>query len=141
LLRVAQKELNMTATKTTATDDRQAKPLNAPIAFNIKAQRRSSTIPSFDDLPDSAFIRQSQLVRSPKRPNTTAPWPFSAPTYWRKIKSGTLPKPFKLSERVSAQNVGECRAINAAWAAGKSESEIKELVAQLHAKRTAPATA
>jgi prophage regulatory protein len=131
----------MTAIKTTALNGPQAKPFHSPHAFIVEAQRRSSTIPSFDDLPDSAFIRESQLVLSPKRPNTPAPWPFSAPTYWRKIKAGTLPKPFKLSERVSAQNVGECRAINAAWAAGKSELEIKELVAQLHAKRTAPATA
>ena len=30
----------------------------------------------FDALPDSAFIRESQLVQSPKRPNTPAPLPF-----------------------------------------------------------------
>eukprot|EP01036_Dinobryon_divergens_P056465 gene56465-75397_t len=53
----------------------------------------------FDALPDSAFIRESQLVQSPKRPDTPAPLPFSAPTLWRKVKAGTFPKPIKLSER------------------------------------------
>jgi prophage regulatory protein len=71
-------------------------------------------IPSFDALPDSAFIRESQLVQSAKRPTTPAPLPFSAPTLWRKVKEGTFPKPSKLSARVTAWNVGDVRAwINA----------------------------
>ena len=65
---------------------------------------------NFDTLPDGAFIRQSQLVQSPKRPDTPAPLPFSAPTLWRKAKAGTLPAPVKLSERVTAWNVGSVRA-------------------------------
>jgi prophage regulatory protein len=64
----------------------------------------------FDALPDSAYIRESQLVQSPRRPNTPAPLPFSAPTLWRKVKSGTFPRPRKLSERVTAWNVGDVRA-------------------------------
>lgn len=64
----------------------------------------------FDALPDSAFIRESQLVQSPKRPDTPAPLPFSAPTLWRKVKAGTFPKPVKLSERVTAFKVGDVRA-------------------------------
>ena len=70
----------------------------------------SNHIPSFDALPDSAFIRESQLVQSPKRPDTPAPLPFSAPTLWRKVKAGTFPQPVKLSERVTAWNVGAVRA-------------------------------
>ena len=74
----------------------------------------SNGIPSFDTLPDSAFIRESQLVQSPKRPTTPAPLPFSAPTLWRKVKEGTFPKPSKLSARVTAWKVGDVRAwINA----------------------------
>lgn len=71
----------------------------------------SPTIPSsvFDALPDSAFIRESQLVQSPKRPGSTAPLPFSAPTLWRKVKAGTFPKPHRLSERVTAWKVGDVR--------------------------------
>ena len=70
----------------------------------------------FDALPDSAFIRQSQLVQSPKRPETPAPLPFSGPTLWRKVKAGTFCKPYKLSERVTAWKVGEVRAWMAAQA-------------------------
>ena len=71
----------------------------------------------FDALADSAFIRESQLVQSPKRPDTPAPLPFSAPTLWRKVKAGTFPKPIKLSERVTAWNVGAVRA----WVATQSK--------------------
>ncbi len=65
---------------------------------------------NFDTLPDSAFIRESQLVQSPKRPEAQAPLPFSAPTLWRKVKAGTFPKPIKLSDRVTAWKVGDVRA-------------------------------
>lgn len=83
-----------------------------PITANPPSQvhRPAAAIPSFDNLPDSAFIREAQLVQSPKRPTTPAPLPFSAPTLWRKVKAGTFPKPSKLSERVTAWNVGAVRA-------------------------------
>ena len=64
---------------------------------------------NFDTLPDSAFIREAQLVQSPKRPDSPAPLPFSAPTLWRKVKAGTFPKPHRLSERVTAWKVGDVR--------------------------------
>jgi prophage regulatory protein len=64
----------------------------------------------FDALPNSAYVREAQLVQSPNRPEGTAPLPFSAPTLWRKVKAGTFPKPIKLSERVTAWNVGAVRA-------------------------------
>jgi len=78
----------------------------------------SDHIPSFDRLPDSAFIRESQLVQSPKRPGIPAPLPFSGPTLWRKVKAGTFPKPVKLSERVTAFRVGDVRA----WIAAQTEA-------------------
>lgn len=71
---------------------------------------QTTTTTSFDALPDSAFIRESQLVQSPKRPGAPAPLPFSAPTLWRKVRAGTFPKPCKLSERVTAWRVGDVRA-------------------------------
>ena len=80
----------------------------APATLNEKC--------GFDLLPDSAFIRESQLVQSSKRPGSTAPLPFSAPTLWRKVKNGTFVKPYKLSERVTAWKVGEVRAWMAAQA-------------------------
>jgi prophage regulatory protein len=62
----------------------------------------------FDALPDSAHIRQSDLLQSPKCP--AAPVPFSHSTLWRKVKDGTFPAPVKLSARVTAWQVGTVRA-------------------------------
>ena len=84
--------------------------LKTPIASSIPAQKATIHQSVFDALPDSAFIREAQLVQSPKRPDTPAPLPFSAPTLWRKVKAGTFPQPIKLSERVTAFKVGEVRA-------------------------------
>ena len=64
----------------------------------------------FDQLSENAFIREAQLVTSPKRPNVAAPLPFSAPTLWRMVAAGTFPKPLKLSTRVTVWKVGEIRA-------------------------------
>jgi hypothetical protein len=82
----------------------------APIASSIPAAKVIIHQSVFDALPDSAFIRESQLVQSPKRPDHPAPLPFSAPTLWRKVKAGTFPKPIKLSERVTCWKVSEVRA-------------------------------
>ncbi len=83
-------------------------------AFSAAAIQATPVIPSFDALPNSAYIREAQLVQSPQRPATPAPLPFSAPTLWRKVKAGTFPKPIKLSERVTAWQVGAVRAWMAA---------------------------
>lgn len=85
-------------------------PLKKPTAPAIPAQPATIHRSTFDALPDSAFIREAQLVPSPKRPGVPVPLPFSAPTLWRKVKAGTFCKPYKLSERVTAFNVGEVRA-------------------------------
>ena len=79
---------------------------------------------NFDTLPDSAFIRESQLVQSPKRPEISAPLPFSAPTLWRKVKAGTFPKPIKLSSRITAWRVGDVRA----WIATQCAQQQAESV-------------
>ena len=50
-------------------------------------RRVTDTIPSFDELADTAYARLSQLVRDPKRPNLPTPLPFSAATLWRKVGS------------------------------------------------------
>lgn len=88
-----------------------------PIASSIPTAKTLITHSVFDAYPDSAFIRESQLVQSPKRPKSPTPLPFSAPTLWRKVKAGTFPKPIKLSERVTAWNVGTVRAWMTAQAA------------------------
>lgn len=68
------------------------------------------TTSPFDSLPDSAFVREAQLVRSRRRPDELGILPMSAPTLWRKVREGTFPKPVKLSERVTAWRVGDVRA-------------------------------
>lgn len=97
---------------TSENGDGLAMPHNQPATRIATAP----TIPSFDALPDGAFIREAQLVQSPKHPDRPAPLPFSAPTLWRKVKNGTFPKPVKLSERVTAWKVGDIRA----WAAAQA---------------------
>jgi len=85
-------------------------------AASNPARSLSPIFPSFDDLPDSAYVREAQLVRSRKHPDRPAPVPFSAPTLWRNVKAGTFPKPVKLSSRVTAWRVGDVRA----WMAAQS---------------------
>lgn len=86
-----------------------AQPNPATFELSAKPEHPAAIVPSFDTLPDSAFVRESQLVPSRKRPGLPTPLPFSAPTLWRKVKDGTFPKPIRLSERVTAWNVGEVR--------------------------------
>jgi predicted DNA-binding transcriptional regulator AlpA len=74
------------------------------------AQRTDqSTIPdalkNFDSLPDSANVRQ---------PVVQALYGCSAATVWRMVNRGTLPAPRKLSQRITAWNVGELRKALAA---------------------------
>lgn len=52
-------------------------------------------------LPSTGYVRQSQLI-----PHII---PFSPATLWRKVKSGDFPRPFKLSERVTAWAVEDVR--------------------------------
>ena len=59
-----------------------------------------SSLQNFDSLPDSANVRQ---------PVVQALFGCSPATVWRMVKRGTLPAPRKLSERVTAWNVGELR--------------------------------
>ncbi len=100
----------------------QTTPHRTAIAKAIPSTSSTATVavtiaPSvFDHLPDSALLRESELVRSPRRPSATAPLPFSAATLWRMAKAGTFPKPVKLSERVTAWKVGDVRAWMAAQA-------------------------
>lgn len=65
----------------------------------------------FDRLPDSAWLREAQLVRSPNSPaSQVAPLPFSAPTLWRMVKEDRFPKPTKLSARITAWQAWQVRA-------------------------------
>lgn len=61
----------------------------------------------FDQLPDSAYIRLPIVARL---------YGVSPATIWRCCKSGSIPKPTKLSERCTAWSVGSIRASLAAKA-------------------------
>lgn len=60
---------------------------------------------NFDLSPDSAHVRL---------PVVQALVGCSSATVWRMVKRGTLPAPRKLSERISAWNVGDLRKALAA---------------------------
>jgi len=66
------------------------------------------TFSHFDALPDSAFVREAQIVQSKRNPS--APLPFSAATLWRLVAAKTFPAPVKLSERCTAWKVSDVRA-------------------------------
>lgn len=55
---------------------------------------------NFDDLPDTANVRQ---------PVVEALFACSGSTIWRRVRAKSLPAPRKLSARVTAWNVGELR--------------------------------
>lgn len=91
-------------TKPTTTVSTTKPTATAPAATTAPTQG------TFDKLPDSAWLRESQLVRSPKNPDSeVAPLPFSAPTLWRMVKAGKFPAPCKLSARVTAWKVSQVR--------------------------------
>ncbi len=51
------------------------------------------------------------------------------------INAGLFTKPVPIGQRSVGWPLNEVQAINAARIAGKSETEIRELVSRLHAKR------
>lgn len=60
------------------------------------------SLQSFDSLPDSAHVRL---------PTVTSLFACSPATAWRWVKGGRIPKPRKLSQRVTAWNVGDLRRV------------------------------
>lgn len=63
---------------------------------------------NFDSQPDSAYVRQ---------PVVQGLFACSPATVWRMEKDGRLPKSRKLSERITAWNVGELRKVLASLGA------------------------
>ena len=78
----------------------------------------------FDALPNSAYIREGQLVQSYKRPDYPAPLPFSAPTLWRMVKNHKFPAPVRLTTAVTAWKVGDVRA----WILAREQESNKDAV-------------
>jgi hypothetical protein len=63
----------------------------------------------FESLPESGFVRESQLVQNPKRPIPNPLLPFSSSTLWREVKKKKFPAPVKLTSGVTAWRVRDIR--------------------------------
>ncbi|MGX4643477.1 helix-turn-helix transcriptional regulator [Massilia sp. SYSU DXS3249] len=65
-----------------------------------KNDRIPTALKHFDELPDSAHVRQ---------PVVEGLYGCSAATVWRRVKAGDIPAPSRFAGRVTAWNVGELR--------------------------------
>lgn len=74
--------------------------MSATINAEAKAHAIPDALRNFDHLPDSANVRQ---------PVVQGLFGCSHATVWRMVKKGLIPAPKKLSERVTAWNVGQLR--------------------------------
>ena len=75
------------------------------MAHHTDPSTTPDALTNFDSFPDSAHVRL---------PVVQALVGCSSATVWRMVKRGTLPAPRKLSERVTAWNVGDLRKVLAA---------------------------
>jgi predicted DNA-binding transcriptional regulator AlpA len=101
--------MNTTPSRTTDASQSQAEnphlPASAASAFPL-------TLEHFDQLPDSAFVRQPVVEKL---------FACSAATVWRRVADSRIPKPRKLSERVTVWNVGQLRAALASVLTGRAQ--------------------
>ena len=68
------------------------------------------SIMSPNTLPETGFLRLSQIIGNPKsNPPVPALIPVSNSTWWVGVKSGRYPKPIKISTRITAWNVDDIR--------------------------------
>lgn len=70
-----------------------------------------------------------------RRPAIESLFGTSCSTIYREISLGTFPKAVKISARSVGWPSGEIEKINAARLAGKSDDEIREIVAKIHEDR------
>jgi len=65
-----------------------------------KSEAIPDSLQHFDSLPNSAHVRQ---------PIVEALFACSSATVWRRVKDGRIPKPRKLSHRITGWQVGDLR--------------------------------
>lgn len=85
-----------------------------------------------------AQLAQSALTILRRR-QVQAECGYSRSTIYLRITQGLWPKPVSLGARAVGWPAGEVAAMNAARIAGKSDDEIRALVAKLQAARRAEA--
>lgn len=64
----------------------------------------------YSGIPQTGYVRLSQLARNPKKPEAPAPIPVSYATVWRWVAAGKFPKPVKLSGGITAWKAEEIHA-------------------------------
>ena len=64
----------------------------------------------FDQTPDSAFLRERQLIGDWRDPYSPRLIPISRATLWRLVKNNKFPGPQKIGPNTTAWNCGEVRA-------------------------------
>jgi prophage regulatory protein len=72
-----------------------------------------------------------------RRKQVEADTGYSRSTIYLRISQGLFIKPVSLGARAVGFPAGEVMALNAARIAGKSDAELRDLVAALHAARAA----
>ena len=83
-----------------------------PPPVDASAESLPPSLQFFDQLPDSAFVRQPVVKIIFGRSNASV---------WRDVASGRLPKPVKLGPRAVGWNVGALRKVLAARTADDAE--------------------
>ena len=63
----------------------------------------------FDQTPDSAYLREWQLVGDIRDPNSPRLLPISRSTLWRMVKAGRFPAPYKLGLNTTCWRCGDVR--------------------------------
>jgi prophage regulatory protein len=63
----------------------------------------------FDQTPDSAYLRERQLVGDKRDPTGPKLLPVSRATLWRMVRDKRFPAPYKLGPNTTAWKCGEVR--------------------------------
>jgi len=63
----------------------------------------------FDQTPDSAYLRERQLVGDSRHPNSPKLLPVSRASLWRMVNDGRFPRPHKLGPKTTAWLCGDVR--------------------------------
>jgi prophage regulatory protein len=63
----------------------------------------------FDQTPDSAYIRERQLIGDKSDPSCPKLLPVSRATLWRMVKESRFPAPHRLGPNTTAWRVGDIR--------------------------------
>lgn len=69
-------------------------------AISPTPAKQTAPLPTFDDLPASAFVKQPQILQVV---------PISASSLWRWVAIGRFPRPIKLSDHCSVWRVQDVR--------------------------------